>query len=394
MNDSVTLKIILVAGARPNFIKIAPIFHRLKKYSDLITCIVHTGQHYDENMSELFFTELDIPKPDIYLGVGSASHAIQTARIMEKFEEVCENEKPHMVIVVGDVNSTLACSLVAAKKNIRVSHVEAGLRSFDNSMPEEINRIVTDHLSHYLFVSEPSGMDNIKKEGIQNVEYQKGIWSKRDISHTRKSADKKVYFVGNVMIDSLVKYIPSINRSEILESLHLTSSDYILVTFHRPENVDSKEKLIKLMDFLNKISRIKKVVFPVHPRTAKNLKDLKLNRNCTKDLLLTEPLGYIDFLKLSKESALVITDSGGIQEETTFLGVQCVTVRDSTERPVTVEVGTNHLAGTDIRRVEKIVMEILTGRIKEGGIPELWDGRAADRIVKILRKELRNQECS
>ncbi len=365
------VKIILVAGARPNFMKIAPIYREftrvlnMKPKLQLVYKISHTGQHYDNNMSEVFIKELELPKPDFYLGVGSGTHAEQTARIMIKFEKVLLREKPDLVIVVGDVNSTVACSLTAVKLGIKVAHVEAGLRSFDRSMPEEINRILTDAISDFLFVSEPSGVRNLKNEGI---------------------SEEKIFFVGNVMIDSLVAYLPKIEKSKILQTLSIEPFSYCVVTLHRPSNVDEKNRLKEIVEMLINISYHKKLIFPVHPRTRYNLEKYDLIKYMNHNIIITEPLGYIDFISLLKTSAFVLTDSGGIQEETTFLGVPCVTLRNSTERPITVEVGTNYLVGEDINQAYKYVNEIIDGNFKKGKIPELWDGKASKRIVNILIK--------
>jgi UDP-N-acetylglucosamine 2-epimerase (non-hydrolysing) len=354
-------KIISVVGARPNFIKIAPIHKAFKAYSDILEHkICHTGQHFDEKMSAIFFEELELPRPDFNLGISGGSHAEQTGRIMIEFEKILLLEKPHLVIVPGDVNSTLACSLVASKMEIPVAHVEAGLRSFDRSMPEEINRLVTDSLSELLFVSEESGMENLKKEGIPR---------------------KKIFFTGNVMIDSLKHFLPKIKESTILTSLKLKARNYILVTFHRPANVDNPEYLKGLIAFLNEISQHATVVFPVHPRTRIKLGETGLSANFGNNILLLDPIGYLDFLKLTTEARLVITDSGGIQEETTYLGIPCITVRNNTERPVTVNIGTNILAGTNLGKVKEAALAILNGKIKKGMVPPLWDGRTAQRIV-------------
>lgn len=358
------MKIISVVGARPNFIKIAPIHKAFLKFKDKVEHkICHTGQHFDEKMSKVFFEELEMPRPDFYLGIGGGSHASQTARIMLAFEEVLEKEKPDLIIVPGDVNSTMACSLVAAKLGVKIAHVEAGLRSHDREMPEEINRIVTDVLSDFLFVSERSGLENLKKEGVPG---------------------DKVYFTGNVMIDSLVHYLPKIDASEILKNTGLQKNNYILVTFHRPSNVDNEASLKKLVGFINAISEHKKVVFPVHPRTLSNMKNFNLHANISDNVHLSDPIGYIDFLSLVKNAMMVITDSGGIQEETTWLGIPCITVRNNTERPSSVDVGTNILAGTDLSLVENIVIEIISGKIKKGFIPDLWDGNASSRIVQHI----------
>ena len=362
------LKIISVVGARPNFIKVAPVHKAFQKFPAKVNHLIcHTGQHFDENMSRIFFKELELPEPDFYLGIGEGSHAEQTARIMIEFEKTLISEKPALIIVYGDVNSTLACSLVAAKLGIKIAHVESGLRSFDRDMPEEINRMLTDILADYLFVSELSGLKNLKKESI---------------------SDNKMFFVGNVMIDSLVYYMPEINSSHILKSLKLDKKNYILVTFHRPRNVDTKENVNNLINFLNNLAARRTVVFPVHPRTAKNIREFGLSGKFSGNVITTEPIGYIDFLALAKNAELVITDSGGIQEETTFMGVQCITVRNNTERPVTVNIGTNQLIGINLSKVEKAASLVLNGKIKKGSVPELWDGHTADRIAEILMKNL------
>jgi UDP-N-acetylglucosamine 2-epimerase (non-hydrolysing) len=355
-------KILSIVGARPNFMKIAPIHKAFLNYPQVNHLICHTGQHYDKKMSDIFFNDLELPKPDFYLGVGSGSHAEQTAGIMVKFEKVLIKENPDLIIVVGDVNSTIACSLTAAKMGIKIAHVEAGLRSFDNGMPEEINRILTDRISDYLFVSENAGLVNLKHEGVDQG---------------------KIYFVGNTMIDSLINYLPKTKNSSIFENLKL-HENYILITMHRPSNVDSNIFIGQLYNTLSKLSRHRKIVFPIHPRTRKNLELYNSTNELSENVIFTEPLGYIDFLALIKNAELIITDSGGIQEETTYLGVQCITVRNNTERPSTVELGTNQLIGTDMEKVEGAASEIMNGKIKSGKIPELWDGEAAERIAKIL----------
>ncbi len=362
------IRIFSVVGARPNFIKIAPVHKVFQRYPEVQHKICHTGQHFDKKMSQIFFDELDMPKPDYYLGVSGGSHADQTARIMIEFEKVLIEEKPDVILVPGDVNSTMACSLVASKMGIKIGHVESGLRSFDREMPEEINRIVTDSLSDYLFVSEPSGIKHLLHEGIPG---------------------EKIHFTGNVMIDSLISYLPKIEKSEILTELKQERNSYTLVTFHRPRNVDNPESLQHLVEFLNDIGNFNEVVFPVHPRTRNNLENYHLLNKFSDNIFLTEPIGYLDFLKLVKEAKLVITDSGGIQEETTYLGVQCITVRNNTERPVTVEEGTNQLAGTQLDKVSKVAVSVLEGKIKKGKIPEKWDGHAAERIVDIIVHDFR-----
>ena len=361
-------KIISVVGARPNFIKIAPVHRAFQKYSSkIIHKICHTGQHFDDKMSKVFFDELKMPKPDYFLGLGGGSHAVQTARIMVEFEKILIEEKPDLVIVPGDVNSTLAASLVAAKMHIPVAHVESGLRSFDRMMPEEINRVLADEISDYLFVTEKSGLQNLENEGVSK---------------------EKVFFTGNVMIDSLVHFTPNIDKSDILRNLKLEKQKYILSTFHRPSNVDTKEELQELIVAINKLAELSKLVFPIHPRTKNNMSNFGLLEKIHSNVLLLEPQGYIDFLNLTKNAQLVITDSGGIQEETTFLGVQCITVRDNTERPITSEIGTNHMIGTKLTKVVEAAKDIISGNTKKGIIPELWDGRAAERIAEIIYKSI------
>ena len=362
------MKIISVAGARPNFIKIAPLNKEFSRYSSRVKHkITHTGQHFDEKMSKVFFNDLNLPEPDFYLGVGSGSHAVQTAKIMIEFEKVLLDEKPDLIIVVGDVNSTIACSIVASKLNIKIAHVEAGLRSFDCTMPEEINRMVTDTLSDFLFVSEESGLENLKREGI---------------------SDSKVFFTGNIMIDSLVYYLDSIDQLNIMAKYQLKKHNYILATFHRPSNVDSGSDIQSLVELLNLLSERRKLIFPVHPRTMQKLQGNGLVDKMNPNIIITNPIGYIDFLSLMKNAELVITDSGGIQEETTYLGVQCLTVRENTERPLTVNIGTNQLVGTDIPNIKSAADEVLDGKVKKGGIPKLWDGKTAERIVSILMDKL------
>ncbi len=357
-------KILSVVGARPNFIKIAPLAKALKKYrKEVRHLLCHTGQHFDERMSEIFFDQLQMPKPDFNLGVGGGSHASQTARIMLELEKVIDEQKPDLVVVPGDVNSTLAAALVASKMGIPVAHVEAGLRSYDKTMPEEINRIVTDVVSDYLFVTEHSGMHNLRDEGMD---------------------DDKIFFVGNTMIDTLDANYEAIEACPITKEMGLTPEKYIVATFHRPSNVDDAENLKALMDTLGRLADERKLVFPVHPRTRKNIEAFGLKGRIPKGLILTEPLGYIEFLSLMRYAELVITDSGGIQEETTYMNVQCITVRKNTERPVTIDVGTNHLVGTSMEKVERTAMDILGGTTKPGRIPELWDGKAARRIAEIL----------
>lgn len=344
--------------------KVAPIHKAFQNYKDkVIHLICHTGQHYDVNMSKIFFEELELPKPDFYLGIGSGSHAVQTANTMIKFEEVLLNEKPDLIIVVGDVNSTIACSLVAVKLGIKVAHVEAGLRSFDRTMPEEINRLLTDQIADYLFVTEKSGIENLKNEGID---------------------DKKIFFVGNTMIDSLVNYLPKIEKSKILEEFELKPKEYIVVTLHRPSNVDNPENLRKIFEQFEQIAKKHKIVFPIHPRTRKVLESIDKKFD-NENLILVDPIGYINFVKLVMNSLIVLTDSGGIQEETTYLKVPCLTIRDNTERPITIEIGTNRLIGTNYDKIAKECLAEIENPKQNTQIPPLWDGRAAERITaKII----------
>ncbi len=361
-------KVISVVGARPNFMKIAPIHKAFLKYSNTINHLIcHTGQHYDKKMSKVFFDDLELPKPDFYLGVGGGTHAEQTGKIMIEFEKILLAENPDLVLVVGDVNSTIACTLAAAKLHIKTAHVESGLRSFDRDMPEEINRLLTDSISDFLFVTEQSGLDNLIKEGVSK---------------------DKIFFTGNVMIDSLINYLPKADKSNILRELQVTDSPFVLITLHRPSNVDEKDQLIKLFDFINRIAIQRKVVFPIHPRTLKNLKEFNILDSLSANIILTEPIGYIDFLCCTKNAELILTDSGGIQEESTYLGVQCITLRKTTERPVTVDVGTNQLLGLDLNKIEIAANEILSGKIKKGQIPNLWDGKAAERITAIIADKI------
>jgi len=358
--------ILSVVGARPNFMKVAPLYRALKAYSGSIDHrIVHTGQHYDRAMSKVFFEDLELPHPDFYLGIGSGSHAEQTAKIMVEFEKVLGAHPADMVIVVGDVNSTLACSLVSVKQGIPVAHVEAGLRSFDRAMPEEINRLLTDAVAQMLFVTEPSGVANLRREGVDEA---------------------KIHHVGNVMIDSLVHYRPKAEHSRVLESLEIRAGKFALVTLHRPSNVDDAGSLGRIVQALSKLAERLPVVFPVHPRTRKMIENFNLTKatSSAPRLTITEPFGYFDFLKLMMNAALVLTDSGGIQEETTFLGVPCLTLRDSTERPITVEIGTNTLCGSDVAVALRSASEILDGKARKGRIPELWDGKAGERIARSI----------
>ncbi|MHC4455648.1 MAG: non-hydrolyzing UDP-N-acetylglucosamine 2-epimerase [Planctomycetota bacterium] len=360
------IKIICACGARPNFIKIAPLMRAFKANGGFETLLVHTGQHYDKNMSKLFFDELGIPRPDINLEVGSESHAVQTAEIMKRFEPVVLDFKPDYVLVVGDVNSTIACGLVAVKLGAKLIHVEAGLRSFDWTMPEEINRVLTDRISDLLFVTEQSGIDNLAKEGIDS---------------------EKVHFVGNVMIDTLMANREKAQKSDVLQRLGVFAKEYVLITLHRPSNVDDMEKFSGIISAFEEIQKEIKLVFPIHPRTRDNIKgsELKSKVEAMDNLLLLEPVGYLDFLCLMSNAALVMTDSGGIQEETTILGVPCMTLRANTERPVTITEGTNRLVRVIAEDIVKNYREIRS-RDKDSSyrVPRLWDGKAAERIVSII----------
>jgi UDP-N-acetylglucosamine 2-epimerase (non-hydrolysing) len=364
------MRIVSVIGARPNFMKIAPIINAIDRHNavpgrpPLERIVVHTGQHYDYQMSQVFFEDLKLPEPDIHLGVGSGTHTEQTARVMLELEKSLVELKPGLVLVVGDVNSTLAGALVAAKMRIPLAHVEAGLRSYDRDMPEEINRVLTDAVADYLFTHSREAGDNLKKEGIPA---------------------EKIFLVGNVMVDSLLASRPDAEKSSVLARLGLRRREYAVLTLHRPANVDDREKLTALLKAVREISLRLPVIFPVHPRTRKNIEAFGLAEASDADRVsYIEPLGYIDFLRLEMDARFVMTDSGGIQEETTALGVPCLTLRNSTERPVTVTEGTNILVADDRDRLLAEALKILDGGGKSGTVPELWDGRAAERIIGIL----------
>ena len=367
------MKIINVVGARPNFMKMAPIIEAMDKYSAQIDHkLVHTGQHYDEKMCKAFFDDLGMPKPDINLEVGSGSHAEQTARIMIEFEKVCMTERPDLVIVVGDVNSTMACTITAKKLGIKVAHVEAGLRSRDMSMPEEINRLCTDVLCDYLFTTDHFADENLRAEGVAN---------------------EKVHFVGNVMIDTLLKHKEMASRLSLCQRMGLKPSGYATMTLHRPGNVDDPKILAGLLEALATIAKELPIIFPIHPRTRKMAQQFGLDHYLNtgdriKGIWCTEPLGYLEFLHLNMSAKMVLTDSGGLQEETTVLGVPCVTIRPNTERPITCTEGTNVLVGSDPAKVLAAADEILHGPALIGKIPEKWDGRAAERIVEVLLAEM------
>ena len=363
------MRIINIVGARPNFMKVAPLMAAYRRYPAIEPILIHTGQHYDERMSDLFFRQLGIPEPDLNLGVGSGSHAGQTAAIMTALEPVVMDRRPAAVLVVGDVTSTVACGLVAVKLGVKLVHVEAGLRSFDRTMPEEINRLVTDAISDLLFCTEPSGVENLRREGVP---------------------DEKVFLVGNVMIDTLLSSRGKADASTILDDLGLAAGGYALLTLHRPGNVDDPAVFGRILDALAVIQRDMPIIFPIHPRTRRNLGASALAGRAAgmPNLRLIEPAGYLEFLKLTACARVVLTDSGGIQEETTVFGVPCLTLRETTERPITVEVGSNTVVGTDPERILSAWREALSGRGRKGGIPPLWDGRAAERIVAILAARL------
>jgi len=363
------MRILSVVGARPNFMKIAPIIKACRASKIIEPLLVHTGQHYDRRMSDLFFHQLGIPKPDINLEVGSASHAVQTAEIMKAFEPIVLKHKPEAVLVVGDVNSTIACGLVAVKLGIKLIHVEAGLRSFDHSMPEEINRVLTDSISDLLFCTEQSGVDNLIREGIPK---------------------EKVFLVGNVMIDTLLENKTRAEGSNILNQLNLNGNGYATLTLHRPANVDDPVVFGRILDALEVIQNDMPIIFPIHPRTRQNLKALGLDQriNDMLNLQLVEPLGYLDFLKLMSSARLALTDSGGIQEETTILKVPCLTLRKNTERPITVEIGSNQVVGTKTENIIGAYKKIINGNWRESQMPPLWNGNAAERIVSLLIKNI------
>ncbi len=348
-----------IVGARPNFMKVAPVMSALQTRKHVVQTLVHTGQHYDANMSDVFFEQLGIPAPDVNLAVGSGTHARQTAEIMTRFEPVLLERQPDIVLVYGDVNSTVATALVCAKLGVRVGHVEAGLRSFDRTMPEEINRLVTDQLADLLFTPSEDGDVNLQKEGIPA---------------------EKIFRVGNVMIDSLVKLLPIAQR----QSKNGLPERYALVTLHRPANVDHSTTLKRLLQSLLEVNRDLAVIFPAHPRTRQRISDLGLN---AEQLRVLDPLSYVDFLGLQSRATVVITDSGGIQEETTYLGVPCLTLRENTERPVTVTFGTNVLVGRDPDKLRSELARVLAGQAKKGTIPPLWDGHAGERIAALLADE-------
>jgi UDP-N-acetylglucosamine 2-epimerase (non-hydrolysing) len=359
--------IVHVVGARPNFMKIAPLMEALRGAPDVRQVLVNTGQHYDDIMSRAFIRDLGLPTPDYDLGVGSASHAVQTAKVMIEFEQVCLKERPDLVVVVGDVNSTLAASLVAAKLLIPVAHVEAGLRSRDRTMPEEINRIVTDRIADILLPPSPDGVENLIAEG---------------------EPPAKIHLVGNIMIDSLMRHLPSATLDRISDKVPVRDGQYAVLTLHRPSNVDTEETFRRILDAVVTIAKELPVVFPVHPRTRQRLKEFGVDV-AGNQIILTEPLGYIDFLSLTSHARLILTDSGGLQEESTALGIPCLTLRENTERPITVTEGTNQVVGTDTQRILDGFRKALaaTGTPRK---PDLWDGRTAERIARVLLRLLSN----
>jgi UDP-N-acetylglucosamine 2-epimerase (non-hydrolysing) len=378
------IRLLSVVGARPNFMKIAPIINALKdgerkKLPEIEHCLVHSGQHYDELLSGNFFGDLGLPKPDVNLEAGSGSHAVQTAEIMKRLEPVLLDCKPHMVLVVGDVNSTIAAALTAVKLGIGVAHIEAGLRSFDMTMPEEINRKLTDAISSLLFVTEQSGVENLKREGV---------------------AAEKIFLVGNVMIDCLLQHREMAARSPILDRLGVRQNgsgcrSYGVLTLHRPSNVDDRKTLQGILSAVSNVAAELPVFFPIHPRTRKNIESFGLGRYLTDTagadqagIVPLDPLGYLDFLALSDRARIVLTDSGGVQEETTALGVSCLTLRENTERPATVECGSNQVVGVDSDRILAAAQSILQNPARRARRPPLWDGKAAPRIVAILREHL------
>ncbi len=357
------MKIINVVGARPNFIKMAPLMEQMLKLPSINPFLLHTGQHYDENMNQVFFDQLGIPRPDMDLGVGSGNNANQVSEIIKCIDPILDQERPDALLVVGDVNSTVACAWAASYRKIPVIHVEAGLRSFDRSMPEEINRYITDHLSDLLFVTEKSGLDNLAMEKID---------------------PKKIHFVGNVMVDTLKQHSDLAERDScILETLGLKEGQYAVVTLHRPSNVDTVDTLKSILEAIRKLAKELKIVFPMHPRTIDKIKEFDLEY-IINSLSTTDPLPYLDMLLLMSKARLVLTDSGGIQEETTALGVPCITMRENTERPITIEKGTNFLGGKNGEDIFLTAQSVLESGGKKGVVPDLWDGKSSKRIVEII----------
>ena len=360
-------KIFIIVGARPNFIKVAPLMRILKGNEHFETILVHSGQHYDYFMSKVFFEELDISEPDYYLNVGSGSQGYQTAEIIKSTEELLERERPDLIIVVGDVNTTMASTIAASKLYIKTAHIEAGLRSYDRTMPEEINRIITDSLSDLLFTHSRGANVNLEKEGIDK---------------------DKIFFVGNIMIDTIVNNLDRIKNREKYKELGLERGNFILLTMHRPSNVDVKETFMSIVDALDDIGKRIPIVFPIHPRTDKMAKQFGIDLEKISNMKIIEPISYIDLLSMENDAKCIITDSGGIQEESTFLNIPCFTIRENTERPITAEVGSNTIVGTDKNAIVDNVMRCLDGECKYGEIPELWDGQTAKRIVEVIEHEI------
>jgi UDP-N-acetylglucosamine 2-epimerase (non-hydrolysing) len=360
----------LIVGARPNFMKMAPLYKELSLNQDRYKpLIIHTGQHYDEKMSQLFFNDLAMPKPSAYLNVGSGTQGKQTARIIERYEDlILAGDKPDLVIVAGDVNSTIACALVAKKLQITVAHLEAGLRSYDERMPEEINRVLTDRVSDILLTPSLDANENLMKEGIN---------------------PEKIHFVGNIMIDSLIEHRKKAELSNVFDKLDINLAEgYALITLHRPSNVDQYDGLKMLLTSLVEIGKKIKIVFPMHPRTRKNIQGFGLSPylHSDKNIIVTEPLGYLDFLKLEMYAKLILTDSGGVQEESTYFGIPCLTLRENTERPITITEGTNQLVDLNVESIVNSSLEIIEGKVKKGTIPKYWDGKTAERVVNVLDK--------
>ncbi len=358
------MKIVHVVGARPNYMKIAPVMRAVGRAGFATQRLVHTGQHYDVSMSDVFFTDLGMPVPDVHLGVGSGSHAEQTARVMIGFERICLEDRPDLVVVAGDVNSTLACAIDCAKLRIPCAHVEAGLRSFDLDMPEEVNRILTDRICDVLLTPSADADENLRREG---------------------TPERRIFRVGNVMIDTLLEHLPRARATGAPARLGVEPGRYAVLTLHRPSNVDDPVVLAGLLDAIEVVQREVPVVFPAHPRTVKRLAEFGLEPGRMPGLRVCEPLGYLEFLGLTSQARLVLTDSGGLQEETTALGIPCLTIRENTERPVTVSEGTNTVVGTDPARIVAEARAALEGRGKAGRVPALWDGRASERIAEVFR---------
>ena len=361
------IKIVFIAGARPNFIKIAPLIREARKYQNIKSILIHTGQHYDWEMSRVFFEELNISEPEYNLNIGSGPHGWQTAKIIEKLEPILLKEKPDLVVVVGDVNSTLAGALVAAKLSIPAAHIEAGLRSFNKEMPEEINRLLTDHISKYLFATEPQAVKNLIEEGISK---------------------KSIFYVGNVMIDSLLRLKIKSKNLKFYEKFNIKPKEYAVLTLHRPENVDNKKTFKEILEAIGKIQNKIKIIWPIHPRTRKQLEKFDFYRKIKKmnNLFLVKPLGYLEMLSLNIWAKFILTDSGGIQEETTATKIPCLTLRKNTERPITVVNGTNIVVGTNKEKIIAEAFKILNGNVKKGRIPKYWDGKASQRIIKRLNR--------